>query len=85
MTRHLFRAIDGLFRPNNKDDIVREELISLKKPRKGDAAWITQKVVLGWDIDTVKQVLTLLDYHKINLLTMINTIPPSASRCSRRR
>ena len=29
MTRHLFRAIDELFRPNDKDDIAREEPISL--------------------------------------------------------
>ena len=48
MTRHLFRVINELFRPNNKDNISREESISLKKLRKGDAAWITQKVVLGW-------------------------------------
>ena len=54
MTQHLFRAIEELFRPNNKDDIAREESISLKKFCKGDAAWSTQKVVLGWAIDTVK-------------------------------
>ena len=61
MTRHLFRAINNLFRPNNKDNLAREELISFKKLRKGDAAWSTQKVVLGWAIDTVKQVLALLE------------------------
>ena len=47
MTRHLFRAIDELFCPNNKDDIAREEPISLKNLRKGDAAWSTKKVILG--------------------------------------
>ena len=31
MTRHLFRNINELFRPNNRDDIAREEPISLKK------------------------------------------------------
>ena len=85
MTRHVFRAIDKLFRPNNKDDIAQEEPISLKKIRKGDAACITQKVVLGWVIDTVKQVLTLPSNRKTNLLSLLDTILPSASRCSRQR
>ena len=82
--RHLFRAIVELFCPNNKDNIAREEPISLKKLRKGDAAWSTQKIVLGWAIDTVKQVLTLPDDCKTNLLALLDTISPSASRCSRR-
>ena len=85
MTQHLFRAIDELFCPNSKDNTAREEPISLKKLSKGDAAWSTQKVVLGWAINTVKQVLTLPDDHKTNLLDLLDTIPPSASRCSRRR
>ena len=85
MTRHLFRTIDEIFRPNNKDKIAQEEPISFKKLRKGDAAWSTQKVVLGWAIDTVNQFLTLPDDRKNNLLALIKTIPPSASRCSRRR
>ena len=76
MTRHLFCAINDLFCPNNKDNIAREEPISLKKLRKGDAAWSTQKVVLGWAIDKVKQVLTLPDDHKTNLLALLKTVPP---------
>ena len=59
MTRHLFCAIDELFRPNDKDDIAQEEPISLKKLRKGDAAWSTKKVILRWAIDTAKQFLNL--------------------------
>ena len=59
MTRHLFCAINELFRTNNKDKNAQEEPISLKKLCKGDAAWSTQKVVLSWSIDTVIQVLTL--------------------------
>ena len=85
MTRHLFRTIHELFCPNNKEYIAREEPISLKKIRKGNAAWSTQKVVLGWAINTVKQVLTLPDDRKTNLLALLDTTPPSASRCSRRR
>ena len=77
MTRHIFHSIDELFRPNDKDDTSREE--------PGDAAWSTQKFVLEWKIDIVKQVLTLLEDCKRNLLSLLNTIPPSASRCSQRR
>ena len=85
MTRHLFRNIDELFRPNNKDGIAREEPISLKKPRKGDAAWSTKKVTLGWAIDTAKQVITLPEDQKAILLALLDTVPPGASRCSQRR
>ena len=85
MTQHLFRAIGELFRPNNKDGIAREEPISLKKLCKGDAAWSTKKVILGWAIDTAKQVLTLPDDRKSSLLALLDTAPPSASRYSRRR
>ena len=85
MTWHLFRAIDELFRQKNKDNIAREEPISLKKLYKGDAALSTQKVVLGWAINTVKQVLTLPADRNTNLLSLLDTIPPSASRYSRRR
>ena len=85
MTQHLFRAIEELFCPNNKDDIAREKPISLKKLRKCNAAWSTQKVVLGWAIDTVKQVLTLPADRNTNPLALLDNTPPSASRCSRRR
>ena len=84
MTRHLFCAINDLFRPNDKDDTAREEPISPKKLRKVDTAWRMQKVVLGWVIDTIEQVPTLLDDCKRNLLSLIDTIPPSSRRCSRR-
>ena len=84
MTRHLFCAINNLFRPNNKDDIVWEEPISFKKLCKGYAVWNMHKVVLKWSINTAKQVLTLPDDFNSNLFSLIDTIPPSASRCSRR-
>ena len=82
MIRHLFCAINEIFHPNNKDNIAQEEPISLKNLRKGDADWSTKKVVLGWSIDTVKQVLTIPDDRKLNLLALLDTTPPSASRCS---
>ena len=47
MTRHLFHNINELFLPKNKDNIAREEPISLKKLHEGDAAWSTKKFILG--------------------------------------
>ena len=71
--------MDELLRTNTKDDTAQKEPISLKNLRKGDAAWSTQKVVLGWEIDTIKQVLTLPEERKSNLLALLDTIPPSAT------
>ena len=75
MTQHLFFAINDLFRSNNKDNIAREEPISLKKLRKGNSTLSTQKVVLGWAIDTVKKLLTLKVDCKTNLLALLKTTP----------
>ena len=83
MKRHLFCAIDELFLPNDKENIAREEPISLKKLCKGDASWSTKKVILGWAIDTAKKVLTLLEDRKSSLLALLDTGAPSASQCSR--
>ena len=77
--RHLFHAIDELFRTNTKGNTAREEPISFKKLRKSHAAWSIQKVILGWVLDAVKQVLTLPDNRKTSLLALIKTTPHSAS------
>ena len=46
-----------------------------KKPRKGDAAWSTQKVILRWAIDTVRKVLMILKDHKDKLIYLLDTTP----------
>ena len=43
MTRHIFRTIDELFRPNNAKYISLEDNISIKKLAKVDARWSTTK------------------------------------------
>ena len=85
MRRKRFCAIDKRFLQNTKDNTAQEEPISIKKTHKGDAALSTQKFVLGWAIDTFKQVLTLPEERKRNLLALLDTIPLSASQCSWRR
>ena len=76
MTQNLFRAIDKIFCPKTEDNTAHKDPILLKKLCKGDAAWITQKVVLCWEIDTVKQVLTLPEDCKSNLISLIDTNLP---------
>ena len=85
MMRHLFRAINELFRPNTEDETAREEPIFLNKIQKFDVAWSMQKLVLRWAIDTVQKVPTLSDERKRNLIALLDTIAPIACRCSRRR
>ena len=46
-TRHLFRKIDDIFRPNNSTDRDRLDPIYIKTLKKGDARWSTTKTVLG--------------------------------------
>jgi hypothetical protein len=55
----LMHAIDKVFRPNNEEDILRAEPISLKKLDKGDASWKTKHTILGWEIDTVQKTIAL--------------------------
>ena len=49
--------IDDGFRPGFRpmvptDSPFRQEPISVKKLKKGDADWDTQKTILSWDVDT---------------------------------
>ena len=58
ITRHLFCTIDSFFFLNNTNNKYRLDPIYIKKIKEGDASWITTKRLLGWSIDTYKQVLT---------------------------
>ena len=64
MTRHLFRTIDDLLRPNNSTGRYRLDPIYVKNMKKGNARWSTTKTVLGWAIDTTQQVLNPLQSWK---------------------
>ena len=60
MNLHLFCSIDELFLPNKSQYRARQETISMKKLAKGNAGWSNTRTVLGWAIDTVNLVYTLL-------------------------
>ena len=52
--------MDKVFYPLDPDDIPhRQEPASIKKLWKGDGAWDTRKIILGWIIDTTKGTIEL--------------------------
>ena len=85
MTRHMFCTIDNLFRPNNSTYRDRLNPISDKKLKKGDACWSTIKTVLGWAINTARQVLTLPQARKGNLDKSLNAISKDDHHCSKKK
>ena len=58
--------------------------ISIKKLEKGDAAWSTEKVVLGWHINTIQRTIEL-PQHRIKRLNDILNIPRHQHRTSLKR
>ena len=76
-------AIDDVFRPLTPDDPpLRREPASVKKLLKGDAAWATQKRILGWDVDTVQATLHLPPHRLERLQTLLDRISPPHKRVS---
>jgi hypothetical protein len=84
--RTLFETVDQVLRPLDLSDqgTQREEPVSVKKLRKGDGAWATRKVILGWLVDTVQLTIELTP-RKVSRLTEILSIPTTKKRMSLRR
>ena len=72
--RATYHNIDKVFRANDEDDIGRRPPISQSKLGKGDDFWSTQKVMLGWLIDTVACTISLPLHRQERLLTILGTI-----------
>ena len=71
----LFHCIDTVLRPLSPNDFNgRKEPNSTKKIMKGDAAWSTEKMVLGWKINTLQRTIKL-PQHRIKRLADILNIP----------
>ena len=76
-------AIDDVFRPLTPDDPPHSrEPASVKKMLKGDAAWATQKCILGWDVDTAQATLHLPPHRLERLHTLLDRISPPHKRVS---
>ena len=75
--RVLMHVIDDVFRPLHPGDIdARKEPISVKKLRQGDAAWSTQKEILGWLIDTESMTLRLTKRRHTRLHNILSQDVP---------
>ena len=73
--RILFNALDKVFRPLDGDDTMfRQEPASLKKLRKGDARWDTEKIILGWLLDTINKTISLPPHRAERLHEILNSI-----------
>ena len=69
--RQAYHGIDSVFHPNDRLDGSRKNPISEKKLLKGDDFWSTQKVILGWMVDTLSQTISLPAHREKRLLDML--------------
>lgn len=75
--RVLFHSLDRVFRPLEPDDVPsRQEPASLKKLIKGDGTWTTNKVMLGWEVDTINKTITLPPHRVERLQEILHAIRP---------
>jgi len=72
--RTTFHSIDLIFRPNDEHDDGRKQPISEKKLRKGDDFWSTQKIILGWLIDTSSKTISLPPHRQVRILELLRSV-----------
>jgi hypothetical protein len=57
--RSLIDAIDDVFwTPDPDDDVHHQEPVSVKKLWKGDGTWFTNKLIIGWILDSIANTIT---------------------------
>lgn len=84
--RHLFHTTDATFCPNdNIDGPVRQEPNSLKKLRRGNAAWSMQKKVLGWLLETANLTVSLPANRIARVCAALDAFPLRKKRTSARK
>ena len=64
------------------DPPSQQESISVKKLKKGNAHWSTQKRVFGWELDTLAETLQLPAHRIDRLTTILEDLPPTQHRIS---
>ena len=83
--RALLHALDDVLRPLSPTDLpTRQDPASLKKMKKGDSTWATQKILLGWVIDSVRGTIHL-PQHRVQRLTEMLKEVEGQRRVSRKR
>ena len=84
--RVLFDTLDRVLRPLDPNDTpYRQEPASIKKLKKGDGAWSTRKIILGWLIDTMASTLELPQHRRERLSELLAEIPSTQKRVSIRK
>ena len=80
--RVLLHGIDDVFRPLSKQDHPsRKEPISVKKLKAGDAAWSTEKEILGWTINTEAMTIRIPPHRHQRLHDLLhNDLPRTRKR-----
>ena len=82
----LFECIDAVLRPlEPTDNPHRKEPNSVKKLMKGDAAWATRKVILGWIFDTVHRTIELPTHRRERFAELLASLPQHQRRTSRKK
>ena len=81
LMRQALTSIDQVLRPVDcTDPMYRKEPTSVKKLLQGDAAWSTQKRMLGWDIDTIQGTLSLPPHRIDRLREILDRVQPPRKR-----
>jgi hypothetical protein len=81
--RTLLHSLDEVLRAlDANNDEHRKEPASTKKLLQGDAHWGTQKLILGWIIDTLLMTLELPQHRKDRLRSLLDDIPATQKRTS---
>ena len=82
--RQLLHAVDRVLAQPRANEPHRVEAVSIKKLLKGDGAWATRKLILGWILDTVRQTIELPPHRKQTLADMFTHLS-SVRRLSRKK
>ena len=72
--RQTFHHIDKVFRPNDHLDRQRKQPISIKKLEKGDDGWSTEKVILGWLVNSQSKTISLPQHRQDRLHSILDTM-----------
>ena len=82
---HLYQTIESILHPNGPADANCKDPISLKKLRKWEAAWLTWKTILGWDLNIYAHLIRLPEAWPAKVCNTISAIPESAHIFSLRK
>jgi hypothetical protein len=77
----LIHALDRVFCKLDKEDGPHhQEPASVKKMKKGDAAWATRKIILGWTVDTLAMTVELPPHRVDRIFELLDSVNPLQRR-----